>query len=304
MNKIVITSILALSMISCGREAVQPTNTELRLSSGVETQSRAAFGGADIQIPADQTIMVYVDETGGMPLYERNVLTTDGNGTISGGVKMYFPGNGCNIDIYALHTNTIFTGDAYPASALTHTVSTDQRTLAGYAVSDLLYARTTNVAKTTIAVPLTFYHLLSKVQIAVKPGNGLTAAEIKGVSIGGTLIDAVFTPDKQTAPNAVEVAAAGSAADIAIGADVTDDFAAPQFNDAIIVPQTVSVGTAFVVVHLAAGDLIYRLPTNVTFTGGKRYIYQITANLAGLNLVSSIVDWTPINPVAGSATLE
>ena len=296
-----------LSVVSCdksGDQSVNGSGTELRLSSGIEMQGRAAFTGADTQIPSGEEIIVYVDETGGAPLYEKNVLTADGSGGMSGGVRMFFPESGRNADIYAIHTNAVLASNAYPAAALTHTVHTDQRTLAGYAASDLLYARTNNVAKTTTAVPMTFFHLLSKVQIAVKPGNGLTAAEITGITIGGTQIQSVFTPDKATAPNAVGVTAAGSAADITIGADITDDFVAARYNDAIIVPQTVAGNTAFIVVHLTTGDLNYRLPADVTFTSGKRYIYQITANLAGLNLVSSIVDWTPINPVTGSATLE
>ena len=296
-----------LSVTSCNKGCDQPEDglrTELRLSSGVEMQSRAAFTGADTQISDGEAIVVYVDETGGAPLYEKNMLTADGNGGMSGGVKMFFPENGRNADIYALHTNAVLASNAYPAAALTHTVRTDQRTLANYAASDLLYARTNNVAKTTTAVPLTFFHLLSKVQIAIKPGNGLTSAEITGITVGGIQIQAVFTLDKATAPNAIGVMVAGSATDIAIGADITEDFASAQYNDAIIVPQTVAANTALIVVHLTTGDLIYRLPADVTFTSGKRYIYQITANLAGLNLVSSIVDWTPINPVTGNATLE
>ena len=296
-----------LSVVSCDKSDDRPVNgsgTELRLSSGIEIQGRAAFFDADTQIPNGENLFVYVDETGGAPLYEKNVLTANGSGGMSGGVKMFFPENGRNADIYALHTNAVPAGNAYPTAALTHTVRTDQRTLADYAASDLLYARTTNVAKTTTAVPMTFFHLLSKVQIAVKPGNGLTSAEITGITIGGTQIQAVFTPDKATAPNAIGITATGSTAAITIGTDITEDFAAAQYNDVIIVPQTVAANTVFIVVHLTTGDLNYRLPANVTFTSGKRYIYQITANLAGLNMVSSIMDWTPINPVTGNATLE
>ena len=296
-----------LFVVSCNKSGDQPVSvpgTELRLSSGIEVQGRAAFPGADTQIPNGESLFVYVDETGGAPLYEKNVLTANGSGGMSGGVKMFFPESGRNADIYALHTNAVPAGNAYPTAALTHTVRTDQRILADYAASDLLYARTNNVAKTTVAVSMTFFHLLSKIQIAVKPGNGLTPAEITGITIRGTQVQAVFTPDKATAPNAIGVAAAGSTADIKVGIDITDDFTAARYNDAIIVPQTVAANTAFIVVHLTTGDLNYRLPANVTFTSGKRYIYQITANLAGLNLVSSIVDWAPINPVTGNATLE
>ena len=298
--------VLPVALTSCGNGDDIMTDgerTELRLSSGIEMQARAAFTAADTQIPGGESVTVYVDETAGEPQYEQNVLTTDGNGGLSGGLKMFFPESGRNADIYAFHTNAVWTG-AYPTAALTHTVSVDQSNLVNYAYSDLLYARTTNVAKTTLAVPLTFYHLLAKVQIAVKAGNGLTSADICGITIGGTQTQAVFTPAKGTAPNAVDVAAAGPANDIITGADPTEDFAAAHYNDVIIVPQTVAVNTAFIVVHLTTGDLIYRLPANTAFTSGKRYIYQITANLAGLNLVSSIMDWTPINPVTGSATLE
>ncbi|MDR2131287.1 MAG: fimbrillin family protein [Odoribacteraceae bacterium] len=258
----------------------------------------------DTQIPAGETTVIYVDETGGTPLYEKNILTADGNGGLSGGVKMYFPESGKNADIYALHTNASWSGNAYPASALTHTVAVDQRARGDYAASDLLYGRTMNVAKTTQDVGLTFYHLLSKVQVAVVAGKGLTPADIRGITIGGTRIEALFALDKATAPGTVAVTAAGTARDIMAGADVSQEFTAPLYNDVVIVPQTVAGNTAFITVHLVTGDLVYRLPVNVTFTGGRRYIYQITANLAGLELKTSIANWTPINPVAGDAVIE
>ena len=56
-----------LSVTSCDKGGGQPGNgsgTELRLSSGVEMQSRTAFTGADTQIPNEETIIVYDDETG------------------------------------------------------------------------------------------------------------------------------------------------------------------------------------------------------------------------------------------------
>jgi len=295
---------LPLAMTSCHADNDRPIEglrMELRLSSGIE-QARASFSAADTQIPTGEQVIVYVDETVGTPLYEKNLLTADGSGGLLGGIKMFFPENGNNADIYALHTNAAWAGNAYPLGAVTHTVNTDQRTLAACAASDLLCARTMNVAKTTKDVGMTFYHLLAKVQVAVRSGNG--DPDIRGITLGGTQIEAIFTPDKATAPSAVAVAAGGPVADITTGADVSTDFTTPQYNDAIIVPQTVAANTVFITVHLATGDLVYRLPANATFEGGKRYVYQITANLAGLVLVTSITDWMPINPVPGNATLE
>ena len=299
----------ALLVVSCddGNTNIRTeegSRVELRLSSSVNMQSRADFTGADKQISDGEDIFVYVDETGVRSLYEKVALTADGNGGLTGSAKMYFPESRNNADIYAIHTNAVWSGNSYPANTITHTVAGDQRTLAGYAASDLLYSRETNVARTSAVVGLTFYHLLSKIQVAVMPGKGLTAADIKGITIGGVLPDAILSLNKETAPSAVPVTAAGSASSVTTGADVSVNFSTPRYNDAIIVPQTVAANTAFITVNLTTGYLVYRLPEETTFESGKKYRYQITANLAELVLTSSIVDWTPINPVAGSAILE
>ena len=301
---------LSPTMTSCNKvdneEVDDNLQVELRLSSGVEVQMRAAFPNTDKQIPNGENVIVYVDETGGAQLYEKNTLVADGNGSLSGGTPMYFPASGNDVDIFALHTNATLP-IAYPTTELNHMVSADQRTLAGYAPSDLLYARRTNVAKTTSSVHLTFYHLLSKLQVAIKAGDGLTATDIAGITIGGMKLQANFTLAKITAPNDIAVTAAGTASPITIGSDVSPDFVANiKYNDAIIIPQTLAINTAFITVHLSGGtDLIYRLPVETIFQSGKKYEYQITANLWGITLTSSIEDWIPVGlPVTGNATVE
>jgi len=294
-------------MVSCnnGKDVDDNTRVELRLSSGVDVRTRAAFPATDKQIPAGEKVSVYVDETGGGQLYGNNILTADGNGNLSGGTMMYFPASG-NVDIYALHTNATLS-TAYP-TALTHTVSSDQRTLAGYAPSDLLYAKRTNVAKTASPVELTFYHLLSKLQVAIMPGDGLTAADIVGITIDGTKLETQFTLAKSTDPSTFTVTAASTAtpASITIGADksvnLTTDIV---FNDAIIVPQTLSSDTKFITVHLSDNtELVYKLPASTTFESGKKYGYLITAHSTGLVLTSIIVDWIPTGNTTGNATME
>ena len=318
MNKIkfftvVFLSLIALTMflLSCNKindeEIIDNPKMELRLSSGVEVQFRAAFPATDTQIPNGENVAVYVDETGGaVQLYEKNILTANGIGGLSGGIPMYFPSSGNNVDIYALHTNATYS-TAYPTTALTHTVSADQRTLAGYVPSDLLYSKTTNIAKTSSPVLLTFYHLLSKLQVAVEAGDGLTAADITGISIGGMKLQANFSLDKATASNAIAVIASGAASPLTVGADISTDFTSAniRYNDAIIVPQTLAINTAFIIIHLSSGpDLIYRLPVETTFQSGKKYAYHITAHLWGITLITIIEDWTPVGPVIGEAIAE
>jgi hypothetical protein len=308
-SKIFTMAALAAAMLtttSCSKDndgINEDSQTQLRLASGVEVQTRAAFTSSNTQIPNGQTIAVYVDEVGASQLYGNNVLTANGGGGLSGDTPMFFPQSGANVDIYALHTNATLS-DTYPATALTHTVANNQTTLAGYAPSDLLYARATDVAKQSAAVQLTFYHLLSKIEVAVVPGSGLQPSNIKGITIGGTRPSASFTPDKATSPNAVAITATGSPTNIAISSDVSTGFTTTgaQYNAAVLVPQTVAASTAFITVHLQAGsDLVYNLPSATSFESGKKYTYHITANLTGLTLTGTITNWSPVNPVTGTA---
>ena len=307
--------VLPWAITSCNKindeETSDNQKVELRLTSGGEVMFRSTFSGADTQIPAGENVMVYVDETGGaVSLYQKNTLVADGSGHLNGGTPMFFPQSGKNVDVYALHTNAALT-PAYPATPLTHTVSADQTTLAGYELSDLLYAKTTNAGKNMNPIPLTFYHLLSKLQVAVEARAGLTAGDIAGITINGTVLQATFTLDKAAASNQVAVSKVSTASPspIKIGADVSADFYAAdiQYNDAIIVPQGLAATTAFITVQLTnGGNLVYRLPSATTFESGKKYEYRIIANLGGLTLTTTISDWIPVGtvPVTGEAVTE
>lgn len=279
--------------------------TELILSVSVEAQTKATFANADVQIPAGQSVTVWVHESTEVAtqLYGKNVLTANGSGGLSGGTTMFFPQNDSHIDIYAVHTNATWSGAEYPDTTLTHTVSADQRTLVDYAVSDLLYASTMNVAKTTNAVPLKFYHLLSKLQVAIVPGEGVSATEIAGITINGTKLQAGFTLSKTSLPTAITVSPTGEALPIKTGADISVNFINPRYNDAIIVPQTVTAGTAFVTLQLADGvELAYLLPKDTTFESNKKYFYHINVSRSELKVSTSIEDWTSGGVVTGEAS--
>ncbi len=305
---IVLASLVVIAlMTSCGKEAPEPeidSQTEIRLSTGIEV-SRAAFAGTDTQIASGETVSAWVDQvaTGTPQLYGKNTLTADGSGGLSGGSSMYFPLNGDNVDIYALHTNAAWAGTAYPAATLTHSVGADQRTLANYAASDLLYGRAMNVARTKNPVPLTFYHLLSKVQVAIVAEEGLTASDIQSITIGGTKRSVTYTLSKSAAPNAIGVTAAGSASAITIGQDLSADFteANVRYNDAVVVPQTLSEGTVFLTITLTTGEnLVYRLTANTTFESGKKYTCHMTVNLTGITMTTSVADWRPGDLITGN----
>lgn len=297
------TTILA----SCDNSdnGIDTGRVELRVSTGISPQTRAAFDTADTQIASGENISVYVDDAGSVSqLYGNNILTADGNGTFSGGTAMYFPQTRNAVDIYAFHTGVSLSED-FPTSEIALAVATDQTTRAGYIASDFLYAAEKNVARTKEVIPLTFYHLLSKLQVAVKAGNGLIEADIVNVEISGTKTNAKLLPNKSIDADMQVITADGNAIDIQTATELTSDFASPQYNNAIVVPQAIAAGATLFKISLADGKILnYNLPAATTFESGKRYIYHITANLTGLAVTSSISDWTSAgNAVYGDAKI-
>ena len=91
--------IAALALSGCSKEGDTPADSnpgsEIRLTSGVQVQSRAATA-PDTQIADGEPVAVYVDEAASpaTQLYGDNVLTADGHGGLSGGTAMYFPASG------------------------------------------------------------------------------------------------------------------------------------------------------------------------------------------------------------------
>ena len=385
-------AVFGIALASCTKEPLQEHGgqTEIRLGSGIELQSKASFTQADTQIPAGEQVYVWIDRnvtdlpalygqtmtadgsgnlSGGtkmffpmngdhiniyslhtnaaisadtypaetfthevkatfpetntqlvegtevrvwvdeaaetaVPLYENNVFTANGEGGLYGGETMYYPASENPVNIYALKTNATITGNTYPASALQHSVSTDQTALEDFVNSDLLYADATGITNDVEVVPLTFYHLLTKVQVAVTPAEGLVKEDIAGLELNGVQILAEYTLSKSVSSDAVEITPEGEIRTIVIGHDISDDFETPAYNDAVIVPQTLDAGTSFIVVTLLDGTrLAYQLPGSTTFTAQTAYQYHITVKRDGMVVTTSVTDWLPGGIIEGEADI-
>lgn len=332
-----------LLLASCSNDETEPADNrpvELRLTSGVEVpQTRST---QETSIAADEVVSVWVDNATATPvvsLYEAIQLTATANNTFTGNTKMYFPSASTKLNIYAIHGNfaTPFPADnkSFP-STIIHTVASDQTPDAedgrmfNYLKSDLLYAvqkdvttsdNVNNHVKTQL---LTFYHLLSKVEVALKAGTGSPTLTGATVTIEGTKLKADFTPNKDAVmtdePNNVTnnratmvtpTADDNDAQSIAIPTAVTsDDFGnGTSYAEAIVVPQKITQDATFIKVKLSGSntELVYKIPDadGLTLESGKKYTFNLTVNLTELTVTSEIKSWESAgDPKPGDATMN
>lgn len=315
-----------LSLAACNNEEFTPaddpnTPMEIRMSSGIDVQTRATHN-LDTQLGNGEKVHVWVDDAGtNQELYQNNELTADGTGGFTGGTAMFFPQTGNAVDIYAVHGNftdgTEWSESGFWEEEITHTVANDQCANEGnngYALSDLVYAKNAGETRTKSTIKLGFKHLLSKVEVVLVQGDG--SPEIDKLEILNTKLKAQFSPDKN---NSFSVTAIGEIADknpILIDngttskeiAEKTDNDEGKVLNEAIIVPQTLAEGTAFIrVTTVAGGVLVYTLPADEAsrkFDPEKKYRYTITANLTGLSVTSTIEPWGEGGNHSGNAEMQ
>lgn len=310
----------ALILAGCSNDENGMDNglVELRLTSGVTAQTRA-YPTQSNTISNGEVVSVWVDDaetTTTSHLYKAVQLTADGSNNFTGDERMYFPKTGNNIDIYAVHGNfiTAFAPESdFPTSGAMYEVEGDQSIEANYIKSDLLYACEKGVARNgnPTNVKLNFYHMLSKLELAIKIGDGVPvlATTSDAVQLQDVLFTGKFTPSttedmSDQSKRADMLKTSGPAWNMTLGQVTCDDFDAEnvKYNEAILVPQDMG-GKELKFALNGGGTLTYTIPEGTTFESGKKYQYHITLNLTGITVTSKISDWETVDAVNGSATM-
>lgn len=331
-NLMITMAAAVLVLAGCHKDdKEQPDNWtgEIRLASGVTAQlkSRSIETGLQgNQIDESVKVGVFINENTDVDpaptIYTQNMMyTADGRGGLSTASQPYFPQSGNGVDIYAYAPHTA--GYASGAKgAMSFTVQTNQSTKDAYLASDLIWGQpmkeaaggsyeTANpVARTSSVIRLSFKHMLSKIEVKLKPGNGLKIEDFKGatLSILNVLPTMTVTMNSGKLGNA-----SGNKTDIIAATYATVAAPADLTASAIVVPQTIAKGERFLKVHLATGgDLYYTLPNeasdkDLVLESGKIYKYEIQVDLTSLTVNTTVDDWELIgdgSPVQGNAVMD
>lgn len=274
-------SVLTLSAVlfaSCSSDdnELDNWNGEIRLVTA-STDLRMTKAAPDDQIAQEQQIGLFISEDATTPTesYTPNLAyTANGNGGLTG-TTQYYPQTDNNVKISGYHPYNSGSADVFDFS-----VAADQRDNTDYYNSDLLYSAEVSYARQKTAHTLTFDHLLSKITYTLVAGSGSPNLSGARVKIINTLPTVEFNRIDGTV-------GAAKGTSIAI---------TPNAGGAIIVPQTIGAGTKLIEVTLySGGTLYYTVPAGgVTFAPGQQYNYQITVNLTGISLATSITPWQSI----------
>ena len=252
------------------------------------------------------------------------VCTADGSGGLSFVTPQYWPIQEHPLTIYGVYpsgavgSTPIGTADMN----IDFTVQSDQSTAADYKASDLMVGMPTSGVDTdnpTVAascaydenVPLTFKHMLSKININLSKTTAtteITDEQLKSakVSLLNIKPTAHFSPKKATA---LAAEADGTAGPVVLYDGTSEPNPAqpkPTYSG-IVPPQTFAAATQFIKIEVGADTFVYSIPAGgLTLEGKKVYTFDIKIHKATIILTTTITDWvdgTP-NPTEGNALLQ
>ena len=244
--------------------------------------------------------------------------TADGQGGLTTSPAQLWPsGTGSAINLYAFYPSGAvkeenFIGEDEEPEFF-FTVALDQSTEAGYKASDLMFGGSITdngyqeIARTNNTVPLTFYHMLSKINLNVTLGEALSeqvnsissiSAKIKNVSP-----EAQFFGIISSSPLQPSMEWGGDPIDINVGDLTRED--GIYSGSAIIPPQMVESGNVLFSITITYNDNSSRTLTYTTSGDGinfdSHYVYNfnITANVWGLSLSTTIEPWSQAQDYSG-----
>lgn len=304
-----VAAAMVLAGCSNDNEITDNWNGEIRLSSGIMVQQVTRAGTtptpSDTQIANGQEVGIFIsDEKTSSEIIATNLkYIANGNGTLTLGTgenTPYYPANGNSVKIYAYqpYTNTTISNDG----TYEFSVKTNQKDDNGdYYDSDLLYSASNTYTRQKNAHSLSFTHKLSKIVCTLRSGSGNPSIKEATVDIINAETKGTFKPSDGTFT--LLTGDQGTKSDVNMNSTITSDS-----YIAVIPPQTFTTGTDFLKITAGTGIFYYSIPNDVdlTLAVGNIYAYEITVNLTGVEVTSTISAWKCIedNRTTGDAGMS
>ena len=272
-----------------GENTPQPTDGRVALeaTSGIRMNTRAY----DNTWEAGDAIGIYMlddDMTDGDGNHKYTTAETaeTGSFTAAEGQTLYFPVNGAQRDFaaYYPYRETLAESNVYTVDVKNQTPQKD---------IDLMgAAKVTGKDKTNPKVAFVFTHKLVKLAITLKAdGTSLTDADLAGTTV--SLSNQQTTATYNVVTGGEAVVTAGTPAEIALH---TDGLKA----EGIVLPAESTAGMVltFTVPNLDNQAFHWNVNSaekSKAFEAGSKYLYTITIGKAGVEVSSTVEDWTPGN---------
>ena len=272
--------LMCVNFASCSNdtEEIFAQECEIRLTNEITPSRVTSLDYQSTQIVTGQQVGVTI--TGAKSEHNNIAWSVGNNGTLTNiSTPVYFSNGQATITAY--HP---FNNDWNENTTYTFSVNTDQSSEENYRNSDLLWATATS-SKTEDAVPLTFSHMLTKINVILTSDD---IADLSGatISICGTNINTDFNPSTGALTNA----ASANITDIKAGVTT----ASVKTASAIIVPQTIDGNTKFIKVTHNDKTYYYALPAEgKTFESKHSYSYtlKLTETLVAISVIENIDNW-------------
>jgi hypothetical protein len=322
MKKLLFFAAAVLALTACSNEEENTNkdwNEEIRLCTQNLMMTRAGSDIQSTQFAANEQIDVFVYDVADQMTYTRPaVYTADGQGGLTTSPAQLWPsGTGSAINLYAFYPSGAvkeenFIGEDEEPEFFFE-VAQDQSTEAGYKASDLMFGGSITpngyqeIARTNSTVPLTFYHMLSKVNLNVTLGEALSE-QVNSISSISAKIQNV-SPEAQffgiisSSPLQPSMEWGGDPIDINVGDLTRED--GIYSGSAIIPPQMVESGNVLFSITITYNDNSSRTLTytpsgdGINFDSHYVYNFNITANVWGLSLSTTIEPWSQAQDYSG-----
>ena len=276
---------LVVSMQGCSNDASESisfTKVELKLKGEIQAPLSGTRVNANGFESNDQ-VGVYVSSTGSLALQDNvldNVVYKYSNGNLVASDddgKAFWDTKDTELSVYAYYP---YSANVVNNSAYEFSVNSNQSVEANYYDSDFITAQNEGVEPQEGAVSLTFNHSLSKVNVSLIAGKGITSDELAELDKEFTISGLVTSG---TIDLATGVATAGTTK-----ATITPLVSNGKDYSAIVYPQSGAV-----TFYMELDGEIFSYTTNVNFAAGYQYQFNLTINTwesPQMTLASTAID--------------